>query len=545
MKTYLILFLLFATNLYSQNYSQNIKIGQIEIFTGSGNTVQSKIVTVPERVDGKIENPYSVFDFYNPYLNGSLIRWNFIDPIAIADYTKISGSGQYNITAWDLNSKRISLYGNDNNTPIWEFTNVPSATWYNYLAISDTAGYIAAGIYQNIYIFNRESNVPIFNFDLTNLSDTGTAGPLDITSDGKFIVSCANRSDTSTIFGFSKDTNVSVWKYKIPTAIQGINISGNDSIVIVNTYGQVWVFKTYTGQLMFQTSNTAGTQTKQGISGNGNLIALINYQGFLRVFQWNGSTYNFLWLHQELPGTYYNWMTAVDISYDGQYIACGTLNFISSTETDGKIKLFNSSNSTPIWTFPGLGDEVQAVAISKNSKILAGGSWGDLNSNHDDFEVFKIPEMQPVPIFSINSPGSFFDCTISNDGTSVIAGGKKVHARAFGNGGELYNVFIDTAGNTSGIVNNNVIPLSFKLYQNYPNPFNNQTKIEYDIPQSGFYKISVYDILGREVKILANSNHKEGSYSVIFDANEFASGLYFYKFTSERFNETKRMVLVK
>jgi hypothetical protein len=238
-------------------------------------------------------------------------------------------------------------------------------------------------------------------------------------------------------------------------------------------------------------------------------------------------------------------MTAVDISYDGQYIACGTLNFVSSTETDGKIKLFHSSNATPIWTIPGLGDEVQAVAISKNSKILIGSSWGDLNSAHDDFEVFRIADMTPVPIFSINSPGSFFDCTVSDDGTSAIAGGKKVHARAFGNGGELYNVFIDTAGNTSGITNNNTVPQSFKLYQNYPNPFNNQTRIEYDVPKSGFYKIAVYDLLGREVQVLQNSYLKAGNYSVLFDANNLASGIYMYKISSDKFNDMKRMVYVK
>jgi len=545
MKKYLILFLLFAANLYSQNYSQNVKVGKNEIFTRFGNTIQSKIVTIPQRVDGKIDNPYSVFDFYNPNTNGSLIRWQFIDPIAIADYTKISGNGQYSIDAWDLNSKRISLYDNASSTPVWEFTSVPQPTWYNYLAISDTAGYIAAGIYTNIYIFNRQSNVPIFNFDLTVLPDTGTAGPLDITHSGKFLIACANRNDTSTIFGFSKDTNISIWKFRVPTAIQGIKISGNDSLVIVNTYGQVWVFKTYTGQMIFQTSNTAGTQMPQGISGDGNLIALINYQGYLRVFQWNGSTYNFLWLNQELPGTYYNWMTAVDISYDGQYIACGTLNFVSSTETDGKIKLFHSSNATPIWTIPGLGDEVQGIAISKNSKILIGGSWGDLNNAHDDFDVFRIADMQPVPIFSINSPGSIFDCTVSDDGTSAIAGGKKVHARAFGNGGELYNVFIDTAGSTSGIYNNNTVPQSFKLYQNYPNPFNNQTRIEYDVPKSGFYKIAVYDLLGREVQVLQNSYHKAGNYSVLFNAENLASGIYMYKISSDKFNDMKRMVYVK
>jgi hypothetical protein len=520
-----------------------IKYGTRQIYDFSGNSLQSKLITIPERVDGKNDLQNSVFDFYNP--NASYLRWSFIDPIAIADFTKISGNGLYNIDAWDLNSKRISLYGNANSTPLWEYTSVPSQTWYNYLAISDTAGYIAAGIYQNIFIFNRQSNVPIFNFDLTVLPDTGTAGPLGITSKGNFIVACANRNDTSTIFGFSKDTNVSVWKYRVPTTIQGVKISGNDSLVIVNTYGQVWVFKTYTGQLIFQTPNTAGTQMAQGISGNGNLIALINYQGYLRVFQWNGSTYNFLWLHQEQPGTYYNWMTAVDISYDGQYIVCGTLNFVSSTETDGKIKLFHSTSSTPIWTFPSLGDEVQAVAISKNSKILVGGSWGDLNNIKDDFEVFKIPDMQPVPIFSINSPGSFFDCTVSNDGTSAIAGGKKVHARAFGYGGELYNIFIDTTSGASGINNDNTIPLSFKLYQNYPNPFNNQTRIEYDVPKSGFYKIAVHDLLGREVQVLQNSYLKGGNYSVLFNAENLASGIYIYKISSDKFNDMKRMVYVK
>jgi len=138
-----------------------------------------------------------------------------------------------------------------------------------------------------------------------------------------------------------------------------------------------------------------------------------------------------------------------------------------------------------------------------------------------------------------------FDCSISDDGTTVITGGKKVHARAFGYGGELYNIFIDTTSGASGVNNGNTIPLSFKLYQNYPNPFNNQTKIEYDVPKSGFYKIAVHDLLGREVQVLQNSYLKGGNYSVLFNAENLASGIYIYKISSDKFNDMKRMVYVK
>ncbi|HEY5534114.1 MAG TPA: T9SS type A sorting domain-containing protein [Ignavibacteria bacterium] len=542
MKMYLLLLLLITSNLFSQDLSGENRYGTRQIYNFSGNSLQSKLITIPERVDGKNDFQNSVFDFYNPY--ASYLKWSFTDPFAINDYLMISANGLYGIVGWDLNSKRVSLYGNDNSTPIWEYT-IPSQTWYSYVAISDTAGYIAVSAYQNILMFTRQSNVPVFNFDLTTIKDTGTAGPIDIIRNGNFIVSCANRSDSSTIFGFSKDSNISVWKCRVPTAIQGVRISGNDSLVIVNTYSAFWVFNTFTGNLIFQGTIPYGTQMKQGISGNGNLIAIIDYHGYLRTFQWNGSTYTQLWQHQELPGTYYNWMSSVDISYDGAFIACGTLNFIDANTVDGKVKLFSSTNSTPVWTYSGLGDEVSAVAFSKNAKILTAASWGDLASTRDDFVAFRVPGNQITPIYSYNTPGSLFDCSISDDGISVITGGKKVHARAYGNGGELYNIFIDTTSGSSGIINGNTIPLSFKLYQNYPNPFNNQTRIEFDIPKSGFYKISVFDILGREVKVLINGNYKEGNYSVLFNGENLSSGIYYYKITSDIFNDVKRMVFIK
>lgn len=89
------------------------------------------------------------------------------------------------------------------------------------------------------------------------------------------------------------------------------------------------------------------------------------------------------------------------------------------------------------------------------------------------------------------------------------------------------------------------IPRKFELYQNYPNPFNPVTKIKFDIPKAAFVKITVFDILGREVNILANQNMNAGSYEADFDASLLTSGVYFYKIEAGDFTSIRKMMLVK
>ncbi|MFA5805875.1 MAG: T9SS type A sorting domain-containing protein [Melioribacteraceae bacterium] len=89
------------------------------------------------------------------------------------------------------------------------------------------------------------------------------------------------------------------------------------------------------------------------------------------------------------------------------------------------------------------------------------------------------------------------------------------------------------------------IPTKFDLSQNYPNPFNPTTTIKYDIPKSGFVTISVYDILGREIKVLVNEQKSPGHYQIIFDAKNLASGIYFYTIRTAGFTQIKKMILVK
>lgn len=88
-------------------------------------------------------------------------------------------------------------------------------------------------------------------------------------------------------------------------------------------------------------------------------------------------------------------------------------------------------------------------------------------------------------------------------------------------------------------------PLKYSLYQNYPNPFNPSTIIKYNIKSSSFVELYVTDAAGRIVKNLVLSNQQAGNYSVTFDGNNLASGIYFYSLRAGDFSETKKMILIK
>jgi len=85
----------------------------------------------------------------------------------------------------------------------------------------------------------------------------------------------------------------------------------------------------------------------------------------------------------------------------------------------------------------------------------------------------------------------------------------------------------------------------FTLAQNYPNPFNPATKIEYSIPGDRFVELRVYDVMGSEIITLVNEQKTAGTHSVLFDASNIPSGVYFYTLTAGDFVSTKKMMLVR
>lgn len=89
------------------------------------------------------------------------------------------------------------------------------------------------------------------------------------------------------------------------------------------------------------------------------------------------------------------------------------------------------------------------------------------------------------------------------------------------------------------------VPSKFELSQNYPNPFNPSTTIDVSIPAKDNLSLKVYDLTGRLVATLFESDIQPGYHQFKFNASKFASGIYFYKMTTSKFSETKKMILVK
>ena len=91
----------------------------------------------------------------------------------------------------------------------------------------------------------------------------------------------------------------------------------------------------------------------------------------------------------------------------------------------------------------------------------------------------------------------------------------------------------------------NAVPTKFELHQNYPNPFNPVTKIQFDIPKTGFTTLKVYDATGSEISTLVSGELTAGKYTADFDASSLSSGIYYYRLESNGLIKTNKMSLVK
>jgi len=115
----------------------------------------------------------------------------------------------------------------------------------------------------------------------------------------------------------------------------------------------------------------------------------------------------------------------------------------------------------------------------------------------------------------------------------------------------IYFDNISFYSNSVGIDNRNeTFPQGFALEQNFPNPFNPITTLRYDLPENSYVNVTVYDMLGRQVRTLVNTTQDAGFRSVIWNAtNDYgkpvSAGIYLYQIQAGEFVQTKKMVLLK
>jgi glucuronoarabinoxylan endo-1,4-beta-xylanase len=102
-------------------------------------------------------------------------------------------------------------------------------------------------------------------------------------------------------------------------------------------------------------------------------------------------------------------------------------------------------------------------------------------------------------------------------------------------------------------VNEQQVPVAVTLMQNYPNPFNPFTTIRYELPVHTHVTLKIFDVLGRDVRTLVEADQQAGSYRVLFDGSNLASGVYFYRLQTHRIErgqagdlvQSKKLLLLK
>ena len=117
-----------------------------------------------------------------------------------------------------------------------------------------------------------------------------------------------------------------------------------------------------------------------------------------------------------------------------------------------------------------------------------------------------------------------------------------VNGWAVGKSGMILHYRRHATGVAQGVA---PLPASYMLEQNYPNPFNPTTAIRYQIPEASHVTLKVFDLLGREVAVLVNESHAAGSYAMEWNADGFASGVYYFQLRAGEFVQTKKLVLLR
>lgn len=234
-----------------------------------------------------------------------------------------------------------------------------------------------------------------------------------------------------------------------------------------------------------------------------------------------------------------NWSIVFDSSLtNGKYIT--NLNFINSgtgyrTTNNAYNTVYKTTNGGSNWTALSVPDVPYPYTINfvdQNTGWVAGKTY---DTYHDYGIVIK----------TTNGGISWFKQFYEYG--KIVRSFFPFNSNSAWFCGDLSSIYktTDGGGNIGILPVNNEIPRSYSLYQNYPNPFNNCTLIRFNVPASGNVRITIYDILGKEVLTLLNEKLSPGIYEKSWDAVDTPSGIYFYSISAANYSETRKMVLVK
>ena len=216
------------------------------------------------------------------------------------------------------------------------------------------------------------------------------------------------------------------------------------------------------------------------------------------------------------------------------------------------MKAYNSSGGSDY------SNEANAITVKPPSNLIANAvsssridlTWRDNSLKESGYKIER------------KIPGSWTEIgTVSANVTSFSNTGltpnKIYYYRVRANNGLNYSGYSNVARDTTfsgdilpkDITETDLIPDKYSISQNYPNPFNPETTIKYALPVESDVSIKIYDNLGKEIETLVNGRKEAGYHSIIWNAKEVPSGIYFYKMIAgngkEKFIKVKKLMIMK
>ena len=261
-------------------------------------------------------------------------------------------------------------------------------------------------------------------------------------------------------------------------------------------------------------------------------------------------------------------LTSPFYGYNGGYYTADTLKkgvgyWIRSSEA-GSI---NINDALPKYTPDGI---IATEKISEDwGRIIIRNGKGEerilyaIKGSCENLNRYDLPPIGPAEIFDVRYGSDRYAEVLGEKGEEVLVSQSsapvnirvekmtiKIKDMINGN---IINEYLKN-GEEIQVTNPNLskfwieeveMPMSYVLYRNYPNPFNPVTTIKFGLPEDVRVKLKIYNTLGEEVTELVNQEMEAGYHNIQFNAQNYASGVYFYRIETQKFNAVKKMVILK
>lgn len=414
-----------------------------------------------------------------------------------------------------------------NSGPIWRFEKTGAV--YVVMGFNNDKVYVR-DFQQNgndsIFALNAENGNVIWRSNHT--VERGIIWTAAFTSNGDLILP---GSGTKRIMRINHVTGDTVWTNNriIPnTGAECLCVYGNTVYAFqggLTTPKTLIAIDANTGQTKYSSPELPGDGDQEipfSISANG-IIYVIRDGGLMYSLIDNGSSISIRWSRPVLHpvGTYSQIGIAGDSSV---YIPYGRkiyrLNHITGAVRDSSIELATTGTINPrfLLGFSGI-------------LYVGNGASEPSEGKYITFEANLSPIYTPISAPYNYYAGPAFGGYVTSPTILMTGSGTQIYTR-FG--------ILDDINPISSVAPNN-----FNLYQNFPNPFNPETLIKFDVANTQFVQLKIYDAMGRETETLVNGQLNSGTYQVKWNASKYSSGIYYCKIIAGDFVLTKKMMYVK